>query len=430
MKYMLLLSLLFYATLSLAKTSATDFNNAKNLFDNKQYQKSYDAFYSLFQKDLENPNINFYLGSNAYMLQNYEIAISAYERVLNIDSKSIRSNLEIAKCYFELKNYKKAKEIFSNILKQDIPLNVKENVILFVEAIDSKQQKHFFTNVFIFGINYDSNIISNNDDNFALANNPANLNTQNNKTGFAHQEILSIGHKYKINDSVNVKNDFLYFQKAYFNSNNSKYDINFIQYSPAISVVYKKYMIDYAMFANKIYYGSEPLMYNYGLHPKIKYLYSPDTIIDGSLKYQKKSATNTDLNTDLLALDSKVKYKYDKQFAFTLYALIQREKRLQGNLTDTDYDMLNVSASLEYIYKSDIILTPSFHVSTKSYTYRDVNYNKKRNDNEYKVLLNTTYLFSKKLIFNFDVQYTQHNSNIPQWEFDKTSITTNVIVLF
>ncbi|MGB7402164.1 MAG: hypothetical protein WA916_06270, partial [Arcobacter sp.] len=58
----ILLSTIFTVTIVLGSESLTSYDQAVKLFNEKAYEKAYEIFLSLSKNDLENQNLNFYLG--------------------------------------------------------------------------------------------------------------------------------------------------------------------------------------------------------------------------------------------------------------------------------------------------------------------------------------------------------------------------------
>ncbi|QSZ40861.1 tetratricopeptide repeat protein [Sulfurimonas aquatica] len=435
MKFIFGMFLLMYSFSSLSAETitaekASQYEKAKTLFTDKKYEMAYDAFYKLFQENLQDPNINFYLGRTAYMLKKFDLSISAYERVLNIDENSIRVKLEIAKCYFELKRYEESKELFTQVLTNDLPTNVKQNINMYLSAIKAKTKQNFFSGSLVAGINYDTNI-------YNYANEQNDINTFNStatiKDSLAHQEALALNHTYKISDAMNFKNSLILYSKSILEDHDR--DIVLAQYTPALAVSYASdFIVDYALSFSRIWLGFKPFITYYGIHPRVKYIYSNTTSLETSLKYQKK---DMDLvNTHLGTLDFTLQHIASDKLMLMLYSQLYSERKFSSKFTDIDYDMLYVALSGAYRYTVNINLDLKMVYSKREYKdswVQDVNLlntQEVRSDDEYQFMLNTTYSYSKHVLFNLNYIHTKHFSNIPLREFDKDSITTNVIVLF
>ena len=68
--------------ISINNVYKAQYSKALKAFKNKNYDKSFKEFNLLFQNNLDNILINYYLGRSAYELGKYEFAISAYDRIL------------------------------------------------------------------------------------------------------------------------------------------------------------------------------------------------------------------------------------------------------------------------------------------------------------------------------------------------------------
>lgn len=436
MKFLLTLLLIFHVNLLSDEDSVTQekrsYQEAKILFEKKEYQKSYDEFYRLFQSNLQDPNINFYLGRSAYMLKDFGSAISAYERVLDFDANSTRSKLEIARCYFELQEYEKAQTLFLKISREDIPTNVKENIQSYLSAIDSKLKKNSLNASVVFGLNYDTNIANraNNDVYSGMKNVFLNTlsdvnNTTADKAGLSHQEALSLNHRYNFSKDIAFKNDVVVFSKTVTPAH--EYDIALAQYSPALSVLHNsKVLVDYAFIFNKIWLNSKPYMTMYGIYPKFNYLYSNATMLGFNLRYQRKSIDLA--TTDIGALEFTLNHRYNDELMLAFYSEFYKEKRLSGNFID--YDMFNVALSTSYRYTPMFTITPKVQWYNRSYQHEDRWFPATQQDNEYQISLSGIYSYTQNLLFNLEYSYIRNDSNLPNFEFNKQMITSNVIVLF
>ena len=418
------------------KAYTVDFNQAKKLFMQQKYQEAYNAFYVLFQENLTNPNINFYLGRSAYMLKKYDLAIASYERVLNVDANSIRSRLEIGRSYFAMKNYEKAKEVFLQVASYDIPKNVRKNVNLYLQAIALKQTKHFINGSLILSLNYDSNVYNRaNDAIFTLSgiidsttNQALQVkNSTKDTSSFSHQEAFSLNYMYSYSDNIRLKNDFVAFNKTTFSAHDL--DILLLQYTPAVSVIYKKhYIVDYALLFDKIWVHSNSYMKIYGFYPQIKYIYSPHTLFDGAIAYQQKSTDR--LVSRFKTLELGARHIYSDQFDYLFSFKAYQEKKRSGSQTHVDYKQFTLGFTPTYHLNHQLSFTPRIQWYRKTFDAIDPFYLRRQVDKETQLSLHTSYALSAKNILSLDYLYIKHNSNISAWEFKKQTLTANAIFAF
>jgi len=220
--------------------------DAIRYYKNKEYDKAYKILNNRFLKNLDNIKLQYYLGRSAYKLGKFEEAISAYERVLILKPDNIRAKLEMAKTYFKIKKFDKSKKLFTEILKEKIPPQVKRNVKKYLTAIEKSRKKSFLKAVAITGITYDSNVNNSPvDDQYYVPKLQTNLpNGVTDDSDYAHQEILMLNHLYDIGNPGDfiVKNNFLFFFKTM--KKYSDKNVFFYSYSPALSYRQNRYLID------------------------------------------------------------------------------------------------------------------------------------------------------------------------------------------
>ena len=416
-----------------------DYNLAKKLFDSKEYEKSYALLHELFLNDLSDPNINFYLGQSAYKLGKYEEALSAYERILIVNEKAYRAKLEMALCYQQLNLPKEAKRILLEV-RQDVPQSVQVNIDANLAAIEDKRKKHSFGGAAILGLNYDSNIYGVTVDD-VLSDKISNYTLNNEASaGWAHQEVIAANYSYAKSETVKYKTDFVLFNKNIFDY--SDMDLNLVQMTPGVSIMYnKKLNVEYALFLNKVWIASNPLMMNTGAFTKLKYIYSSAFVFDLSLKYQSQQnsapSANRDNNTYNLELGSQ--HFYTKELSFGAKAKFDfvREKKSgeAGDLNEVAYNLFEITLNSNYKYSPKIMFTPKLKVYQKDYTDPSISpingqelY--KRSDNEYQILLSGTYVYSPKTLFTLEYVHSMHTSNYVDNEFNKDTLAANVIIPF
>ena len=396
-------------------------------------------FKKLFQKDLSNPNINFFLGRSAYKLKKYEEALAAYKRIVIIDEKAYRVKLEMARCYQQLGLLKDAKKMFIDV-RANVPANVQKNIDIYLAAIEAKRKKHFFGGAVILGVNYDSNIYSVTVDN-TLSDKISNL-TLNNKasSGLANQEVVSANYAYAKSKDIKYKADFIFFNKSIFKYHDM--DILLAQVTPAVWVKYNdRLSVDYAIFANKIWLSLKPLMSNWGINPKMQYIYSKTLKLNGAFKYQfQKNAPaneNRDNHTYSLALGAQKILKKGLSFGVKTKVDMVRETKTGevADLNEVAYNLYELTLNLNYNVTPKIIVAPKLKAYQKDYIDKSISplnglelYN--RSDKEYQLWLSGTYVYSPKMLLTLEYVHSIHDSNYADNRFNKDTLSANVIIPF
>jgi hypothetical protein len=380
------------------------------------------------------------------MLGKYEDAMSAYDRVLFVNENSHRAKLEMARCYLKLGNQKKAKELFLEV-RDKVPANVQKNVDSYLAAIETARKKHSVSGAFIAGFNYDTNIYSLESGFTSDKTGLSSINNTANISALAHQEVLAANYAYFKSDTVKYKIDTVLFNKTIFSHHDM--DLHLMQLTPAASINYSgRLIIDYALFFNKIWLRDNYLMSNWGLNPKFKYLYSPRWTFDTALKLQIQSnnAQSYQRDNTLYSFEAGVTHIYTPEL--TLGAKIKydrvreknsREKDSKGILLDLNevaYNQYDLTLNATYKYSKTLMIAPKLKYYDKRYIDASVSPLDKvtllypRNDKEYQMAFTGTYIYNPKMLFVLEYIHSKHDSNYVDNQFDKDSISANMIIPF
>jgi len=415
------------------KSKKTDnFSDAKKAFLNKEYKKAYDSFYQIFLNNLDNPNINFYLGRSAFMLGRFDEAISAYERVLFIDENATRVKLELARCHMANNSDELAKTIFLEILKTEIPQNVRINIKKNLEILENKKVRNTFSGIFIVGVGWDDNIESLSTNYISEVTDSVFTSTNSLQSAWTHQEMLALNHTYKYSDTIDIKNNALFFMKNH--AGFSQRNIQFIQFFPALSFKYSNQLsVDYTFIYNRVLLDRKSLISNYAFHPKLQFINSKSLILEASLKYQKKSnddSNNKDRDAMFYETSLNAQVIHTDKLSTTNELKYAQEKKIRGVLTDVDYNLYSLSTAAVYKFTDDLSVSLKAKLFHKSYLEKYIPTKNKRVDNEYQGYFSTTYMLSKKNILQAEYIYTDHQSNYNDFEFKKNTFTINFISMF
>ncbi|MEA3512770.1 MAG: tetratricopeptide repeat protein [Campylobacterota bacterium] len=423
------------------------YTKALTHYKQKQYQSSYDQFNQLFANNLNDVNINFYLGRSAYELKKYNEAVLAFDRVLFENPDAARVNLEIARAYMKLNQLKDAKVYFEKTLEDPkVPKQIQEAVKKFLIVIDNNTQKHFLNGVLLLGFNYDSNVNTSSthdfftDDpildileNMGVEDPTSSNNTKKDGTA-AHQEVVMLNHKYIYSEKTNIKNGLMAFAKNMFEDKYKSKNIKMFSYTPSLSVTYENGLsVDYAIFTDSLYIDEESILKTYGIMPKVNFPYSKNLIYTGYLKYQiKKNQKSTDKEKDstYTELNGGIKYVVNKKVTTQATMVLGYEKKDDGARVDVDKNTKNLKLNTTYMFNKNISLAPSFSYKNTQYQDKDTQYQKQIKNNEYKLGLVNTFIYSPKWIYQLSGDQTKQTSNVMKNEYEKYTVTFNIIRTF
>jgi hypothetical protein len=413
-----------------------DYKSALLDYKNKKYKSCYNKFTKLFQKNIKNTNINFYLGRCSYKVKKYHDAIIAYERVLFENPNSSRTKLEMAKAYFAKNSFKASKKLFEEVKKdKNIPPHTMETTNLFLSMIEKKIKRHFISGVAIVGAVYDSNVNSSSfHDNYNdVEINGIKLdlnNTSKKEDAVAHQEVLVLNHKYLINDSIENRNDLLVFSKMFFEDKHKSKNIQLINFSPSLNVKYNnKLNVSYKLFVDNLFIDKKNNMYSYGINPNIIYPYNNKIKINTVVKYQNKyykAKQDIDKNSVYIDASIGVLYDYTNKLKFNSSFFYSKEDTKQQN------DSKKFKYSFSTTYSSDLRIQITPNISYENTKYKDIDkeYLVKENNKEYKFGIDLKYIYNNNFIIQTMAENIKQTSNKKPNEYTKHTFGLNLIRIF
>ncbi|MCG8470605.1 MAG: tetratricopeptide repeat protein [Desulfobacterales bacterium] len=136
------LSLFCQSALALSPEDQPAFETGKTLFEAKDYASAFEIFTELFEKNPEDPDINFMLGRSAFQLGLLEDALMVYDRMLILLPDAHRVRLEMARTFLGLGAFESAKYHFQKVLATEPPLMVKKRIEDYLRAIEKATQRH------------------------------------------------------------------------------------------------------------------------------------------------------------------------------------------------------------------------------------------------------------------------------------------------
>jgi len=151
--------LLFCAVSGAAASAGSDYYQQGIIFFNSgNYEKAYDLFLEAFKATPDDLSLNFYLGRAAFEIGNYEMALMAFERILIARPEAIRIKLEMARTYYRLGLQEDARRYFKEVLASNPPLAVRRNIEIFLADIELTEKRHFCTGLVSLGVDWDDNV--------------------------------------------------------------------------------------------------------------------------------------------------------------------------------------------------------------------------------------------------------------------------------
>lgn len=159
----LTLFLAFVSALSFPALAADDtLTKAKQALDNGDSQQAYNLLIPQQSDRAGDPEYDYVLGKAALDIGKNTEAVFALERVLAVQPNNAAAREAIATAYFRLKETETAKREFENVKKSEVPPEVSQRIDRFLDAIARVEEsdKTVISGWVEIGIGWDSNVNS------------------------------------------------------------------------------------------------------------------------------------------------------------------------------------------------------------------------------------------------------------------------------
>lgn len=401
------------------------YSNAVNAYNQQDYQTAYKYFKEYIKNNAMDKRGNFFYGRSAYEVGQYNDALMAYEKVLMEEPNNLRVQLETAQCYFKLKQYDKAKEIFNMVLQHDsVPPQVKQNIYATLQSIDQQNTDHFFRTMFMASYVYDTNVNNaSGDKDFTVyfSGVPTVLpNDGEQPSDSSLQLVASLNHTYKIDDTMGLENTFTGYTQQYFHQHDK--DIDLVSFGSSLAQYGKLYKAsiglgyDHVWLDNAQYVSTLSLKGEYSrkLNKQLNYQ-----------SYVKLSDKNYQQSADELK-DAYVYELYNalsynsKEFGISSLALtLGKEQRQSGDRTDVNKQYYGVALGNSYNISKNLLLKTSLEYKQYDYENMDLLFLSKRKDTQESVSVGMIQSINKNLSVGASVQYIDNQSNHQPFDYDK-----------
>lgn len=394
-------------------------------FRQKDYNKTYDILTKKSKTEVLSANEYFILGRSAYELGKYSEAILSYQMVLQTEPSNRRVQLEIAQCQEKLGNFENAKEIFLTVLDTNIPPQVKENIILKIDSINTKMQRRSFKLETLLTMSYDSNIKNQADKGSYSLYVPTfgDLNITNNKDKVGDSVVELIGiltHRYKYNDKIDIQNRVTAYTQRYLS--HSENNVNLLSWSIEPSYNFDNYKVSLELYKDFIQIENRNYQTNTFLKPKISYNLSNNSKYIASIKLNKKSYLQ-EVNKDRGSYEysfSNTYSIYDETLGLNSFTLeLGINDRRKGTRTDVNNTFYSLKYINRYPLDKGLVLSNTLEYENISYKDTDVNFRSKREDKNYLYSIELSKSLKNNLSVGGSWQYINRESNHDPFEYDK-----------
>jgi len=411
------------------------------LYKQKKYKAAYSAFYKLFENDMQNARVNFYLGLCASRLKHYEDAVSAFERVLIKEPNHLRAKLEHAKALFFLKDIEGSEKEFREVLKtKKLPKAVVKTIYRFLAFIEKTKIRNKFNFIAMVGLKYDNNI--NNDIGKGTPIDDTSIPDEGNSevSDVLHEEMLMINHTYdfgKIGGYYwqNSVMAFLqnYSGKSYTTGTEKKKtdekNIIFTSISTGVGTKSKSYNYFVKLHHDDIKINNIKILQVNGLQFSCSKPISKKYTASLKAKYQQKDNISDD-NSDATyyEINPAIKIKRSKKDTISFDISYASEDAKVDE--EKDNIALFLKAGYNYIYTKKFSTTYSYKYKTLNYAKKSVTYKDKRSDKQHNINITGVYKIKPTIMLNGGLSYTKNSSTRDSNTYDKYVINISSMFVF
>lgn len=413
--------------------SSSNYNVALENFRNKKYKESYSLFNELFLNDMGNILINFYLGRSAYELTEYEMAISAYDRILILNPENTRVRLELAQTYMKMELFTQSIKEFEEVLKDEkTPSLVKKQIESKIRVMKDKQKKHFMDINLMAGIIYDSNINATSTVKAFDIYNPivgSNITINNSaeeKSSTIFQTVSQFNHKYKYSDNYIITNSVTALLMKY--KNHKEKDVHAISLSSTPTYIEGDYKISSTFNFDKVNLGHKSYQNNIYLNPSYTRVVNNSLLYELGFKLGKINfVKENERDAYVYEIQNSLKHLTKDYGLFNIGVNIGREKEEESSSTNVDHKYYESYISNSYDFPNNYTLTTSLNYKISNYNDNDVFFQSKRKDKKSDISFTLQKTINNDLLFNLGSSYTNRDSNHVTSDYDKYTIKMNLL---
>lgn len=404
-------------------------------FKSLRYQEAYQKFDELFFNHLDNQNINFYLGRSAFEIHKYELSMSAFERILMVDPKNVRTRLELARVYFMMKMYESSEVEFLDILKnKELPKEVRDKINYYLYLIESTRKRSSLSTVVAIGFGYDSNTNSGSiEDTLNIAGTDLPNNNKPVSDNF-NQALASVTHSYDFGKKggLILKNNIMALEKSYLSQQDK--NILFINYSPTLSYQGESSTFDFSLGTDYLVYGQSPMVNSFFFSPKYTTMSKENWLTSYYYKqrfnrYSKKEMQNR--NSTVYEGAYSISKSFKSETMFSTQALGQYERADSSAGDNIDVNRIVGGANILLVQGLPLNSSIKFQTQLRATQYTQKNAdNTKRRDIYANAVLTYSYKMDSNMFIDLQYNYAKNYSNQDPYNYSKNIVMSNFTYTF
>lgn len=404
-------------------------NKAAELLEKGDFLQACELLESV-NPDEYSPRLTFLKGQCKFKLQDYSAAAFLYELMLDKNTNLPRVRLELARTLNSMGKNKKAKHEYLKVLEQNIPDQVRKNILKQIEQIDHKQK---WGGILSFGYLYDSNVnAAPVDPNIMAFGQPFVLDSDSTeKEDSAAAVSMSAGRFFNGPLADEWRVDFYGNLLSYGSQTEySTYSIG----ASAGPHYNGNYQWAFPLSINQTWEDNKQANRSVSFSPAVGVPLRPGILLSSRLQFQHMD----DLRDADEANGLSIMWSYNMKFQINQDQILECGATIvDNNANDFDYNRfrsatLNLGYHTRYKDLFGLSLLPSF--TRVRYDEADpIDNGEKRSDNRYGI---TTNLYKDFIVYNTVVTpvltytFTKNNSNIDRRDYDRNQASLMVRIEF
>ena len=409
---------------------------AKKYFNKKNYKETIKILEKLSENNSNNFGINYYLGRSYYNTKNYEKATAAFERANIVSSNNLRAKLELSQSYMMLGLYSEAATGFNEVLKNNVPTGVRNNISKRLEEINSLKKKGSFFGSIALGYTYDNNV--NNITDTKVFNTPKYQNlviTDNIYADSYFSLLLNANYNYKINSSYSLNNTISIVTQNYNKDNErlndltssgitkeNKKALQLLSHNLQLSKATKNSIFSIGTDLSNIRIANDNYMNIYGINLSYQKRYFSNISFFSSLKLSKKlyiKDENKNLNSNNIQITIGESIPTNKYGTFSIVYYNTQEQKLIRDINAPNKNINGLILGNRYKLTTSLYTNILYLYNNTLEKSNDATFELKRDDSLSTLSLGIDYKLTKTLNITSSIKQIKNTSNIDIYSYDK-----------
>ena len=402
-------------------------NRARQLIQSQQYKQAYALLAPQEQQRAGEPDYDYLLGIAAIDSGELTRGVFALERVLAVNPNHAQARAEIARAYFLMGENKTARQEFENVRQARPPAEVNATIDRFLSALDARERSRGsgVTGFLEAMLGYDSNVNSaTSSTQFAI---PALGGAVFSLTPGSDEQEDSflnlaggISGRYRINDTVGLIGNASFDQR--FNSSEDQFDLGSLNASGGISIRTGGDEFVVALQAQQFEVDHDRFRNASGIVGQWRRnIGSSDQVSAYVQRTRLTYPTQEFRNADRTVVGGAWAHAYGGAGAPVVYAgaYAGEEDTRDNGVPHFGHDLVGVRAGGQMAFSDKWLGHVTVSYEDRQYGGRDPLFLRDRHDKELQARIGATYSLNRNWSFTPAVAFTNNESNIVIYDYDR-----------